>query len=165
MKYIQARPLIRSGDILAFSHGNWKTWSGIKTNMVRIFTRSTYSHVGIAWVVGSRVFVLEAVKPRLRIFPLSQSGDFYLIGTGVSWSFGTEEYALAKVGTLYSELAAMRAFFDPLEEGNVEQCAAYVREVLKYEGLNLGTRSTPDAVVAEALKLEAAEVIYVEASK
>ena len=48
-----------------------------------MFTRSTYAHVGLAWVIGGRVFVLEAVKPRLRIYPLSKYANFYLLGLNV----------------------------------------------------------------------------------
>lgn len=150
MKYLEARPLIRSGDLIAMSHGSWRSWGGIKNNLVRIFTRSTYSHIGLAWVQGGRVFVLEAIKPQVRIFPLSQSGDFYLLPMGALWKFGTEQYALASVGADYSEWAAMRAYFEPLEPGNISECAAYVREVLLRDGIDLGMRSTPDAVVLAA---------------
>ncbi|PHX98297.1 MAG: hypothetical protein CK529_13670 [Rhodospirillaceae bacterium] len=63
MIYNAARPSVRSGDLIAQSGGSWLDWHGIKINLVRMFTRSTYSHVGVAWVVGGRVFMLEAVKP------------------------------------------------------------------------------------------------------
>lgn len=151
MDYADARPLIRSGDLLAFSSGSWKTWSGIKVNIVRMFTRSTYSHVGLAWAIGGRVFVLEAVKPRLRIYPLSQCHDFYLLGLKAPWREQTETFALENIGGTYSEWVALQAFFRPLEKGNVRQCAAYVREILLFDGIDLGDRSTPDAVVDAAL--------------
>jgi hypothetical protein len=150
MKYQDVRPTIRSGDLVAFSHGSWKSWSDIKVNFVRMFTRSTYSHVAIAWVVGGRVFLLEAVKPKTRIFPLSLEGDFYLLPMNAKWSATTEEFALDHIGVEYSEITAIRAFFNPLEAGNMEQCAAYVREVLLVDGIDLGKRSTPDAVVKAA---------------
>lgn len=151
MKYSDVRDKIRSGDLLAFSHGDWKSFAGIKTNMVRIFTRSTYSHVAIAWVIGGRVFALEAVHPKLRIFPLSKLGEFYLINTNAPWSHFTEEYALSKIGVDYSELAAIRAFFKPLENENVQECAAYAMEVLEKDGIFLGYMARPDTVVKAAL--------------
>lgn len=160
MNYLDARPTIRSGDMLAFSHGSWRSWGDIKTNAVRIFTRSTYSHVGLAWVVGGRIFVLEAVKPKVRIYPLSGSGDFYLLPSAARWGQDTEELALSSVGIDYSELTAMRAFFGELPAGNMQECAAYVREVLKKDGIDLGRRSTPDAVVQEALA-RGAEMMFV----
>ena len=162
MNYADIRPTIRSGDLLAFSHGSWRTWREIKTNAVRVFTRSTYSHVGLAWVVGGRVFVLEAVKPEIRIYPLSISGDFYLVPMRADWSPATEEFAIECVGTDYSEIDAIRAYLHPLEAGNVNECAAYVREVLKRENIDLGDRSTPDAVVLAAQKRKGSMLIYVE---
>lgn len=161
MKYADARPLIRSGDILAFSHGSWRTWQGIKTNIVRIATRSTYSHIGLAWVQGGRVFVLEAVKPKVRIFPLSQSGEFYLLPMGAMWKLETEQFALASVGVGYSEWVAIWAYFEDLEPGDIRECAAYVREVLICDGINLGFRSTPDAVVLAAQR-RGSNLLFVE---
>lgn len=161
MKYQDARPSIKSGDLLANSHGSWRTWRDIKVNLVRIFTRSTYSHVGVAWVVGGRVFVLEAVKPKVRIYPLSQWGAFYLVRVDASWHADTEEFALAGVGYDYSEWDAVRAFFDDLEPGKISECAAYVIEVLRKDGINLGPRATPDAVVQRALELKGAQMVFV----
>lgn len=161
MNYAEARPRIKSGDLLAFSHGDWRSWNGIKVNLVRVFTRSTYSHVGVAWVVAGRVFVLEAVKPKVRIYPLSLSGDFYLLPSNAPWNPGTEEFALIHIGVDYSELVAMQAFFGPLKSGNLQECAAYAREVLKCDGIDLGSRSTPDAVVQAALE-RGAELLLVE---
>jgi hypothetical protein len=150
MKYEDIRNTIKSGDLLAFSHGNWKSWSGFKTMMVRVFTLSTYSHVGVAWVTSGRVFVLEAVKPMVRIYPLSLSGDFYLTKTNANWTQETENFAMDHIGVLYSELTAIYAYFKELDEGEVSECAAYAIEVLKRAGVDLGTRSVPDAVVLNA---------------
>lgn len=152
MKYAEVRKEIRSGDLLAFSHGDWKSLQGIQTNIIRIFTRSTYSHVAIAWVVGGRVFALEAVKPKLRIFPLSKLGDFYHVSIGAEWTEYTEEYALSKIGIDYSQLSAIRAFFKPLEDENVKECASYVMEVLEKDDIELGYMARPDSVVQAALK-------------
>lgn len=147
--------MIRSGDLIAQGHGDWGSWSGFKTNMVRLFTRSSFSHVGIAWVVGGRVFLLEAVMPKVRIFPLSLAGDFYLLPMQAPWRGETEEFALSQIGVDYSQTDAMRAFFEPLEAGKVNECAAYVREVFALDGIDLGAMSRPDTVVQAALGLGA----------
>jgi len=60
MKYSEVRDTIKSGDLLAWSHRGWRTWYDIKIQAVRFFTQSEFSHVGVAWAVGGRVFVLEA---------------------------------------------------------------------------------------------------------
>lgn len=165
MKYSDVRPTIKSGALLAASHGSWRSWNDIRTNLVRIFTRSNYSHIGLAWVVGGRVFVLEAVKPKLRIFPLSQWGDFYLLPLDASWRSDTEEFALARIGYDYSDLDAVKGFLDCLEPGKVSQCAAYVIEVLRHDGTDLGRRATPDAVVQGALARQGASLVFVEAGQ
>ena len=150
MNYTDARPTIRSGDLLAFSHGSFKSWREFKTLMVRVFTRSTYSHVGLAWVIGGRVFVLEAVKPKTRIFPLSLSGDFYLIPTNARWSQKTEQFALDHIGVEYSELTATYAYFAPLDPKDLSECAAYARQVLITDGIRLGILARPDSLVKAA---------------
>ena len=152
MDYAQIRPSIRSGDLIAQSHGDWLTWSGFKVNLVRMFTKSTYSHVGVAWVIGGRVLILEAVKPKLRIYPMSRIGDFYLLPIQTAWSEATESLALKNVGVDYSELVAMRAFFGPLKKGEVQQCAAYALAVLREDGIDLGNVAIPDAVVLAAMR-------------
>ena len=152
MNYAAARDSIKSGDLVAQSHGDWTTWRGIKVNLVRIFTRSTYSHVGIAWVVGGRVLILEAVKPELRIYPMSRIGDFYLLPLQAKWSDFAEATALKNIGVDYSEIVAMQAFFGPLQNGEVRQCAAYALAVLHADGIDLGNRATPDAVVLAAMQ-------------
>ena len=164
MKYQDFRQNIKSGDLLAFSHGDWKSWNGIKVNFVRIFTRSTYSHVGIAWVTSGRVFVLEAVKPKLRIFPLSLYGDFYHIGMDIDFTPEVQEFALSKIGINYSEYTAIKAYFNPLPEGTVSECAAYTREVFLKAGIKLGELARPDEVVLSALDLNK-QLIYIEATE
>ena len=106
-------------------------------------------------MVGGRVLVLEAVKPRARIYPLSLEGDFYLLTMGAPWRAITEIFALDHIGEAYSELKAIQAFLAPLTAGDVSECAAYVREVMLRDNINLGTRSTPDSVVKAAQDLGA----------
>jgi hypothetical protein len=155
MKYIDARPNIKSGDLLAWSHRTVRNWHDFKILMVRMFTRSEYSHVGTAWVVGGRVLVIEAVQPKVRIYPLSKLGDFYLLKMGAPWKPETEEKALFHVGDDYSEVVALRAFFDQLPVDTTSECAALVLTITKADGIDLGRRATPDAVVLAAQKLGA----------
>lgn len=150
MKYADVRSTIRSGDLLAWSHRGWRTWHDFKIQMVRMFTRSEYSHVGVAWVVGGRVFVIEAVQPLVRVYLLSKLGGFYHIPTVAPWKPETEELALSHVGVPYSQLDAVRAFFKPLGRSVVTECAALVLNVLHADGVDLGDRATPDAVVYQA---------------
>ena len=145
MIYAEARSKIQSGDVLAWTHIRWSSWNDIQIQIVRIFTRSEYSHVGIAWVVGGRVFVLEAVSQGVRIFPLSRELPFYWLPVGV-WDETREEMALALVGAPYSKWDAVLSFFGRLVKGENAswQCSEYVAFVL---GLD-PARYTPTNIVS-----------------
>lgn len=154
MNYVDARPLIKSGDLLAFSHAApwYRSWYYFKVALVRMFTMSEYSHVAIAWRVGERVFVLEAVMPEVRIFPLSKCGDFYWLPAPAP-KFDTEglPFALARVGQKYSQSQAMQAFFHLPSDDDQWQCAEYARAVAMRSGFDLGPVATPTAVVRYAM--------------
>lgn len=150
MHYNDYRGNIKSGDLLAWSHRPWGSLYDFKIQMVRVFTRSEYSHVGVAWVIAGRVFVIEAVEPKVRIYPLSKLGDFYHTSMNAPWRPETEEAAIGYVGRDYSQLDAVRAFFEPLGDNVVSECAALVLQVYKHDGIDLGNRATPDAVVKAA---------------
>jgi len=150
MNYEQARPLLKSGDLLAWSHTGWGSWHDIKVQLVRMFTRSEYSHVAVAWVTAGRVFALEAVQPMVRIYPLSKLGDFYHIPLVVNWTPEVEEYALSHVGTPYSQVKAIKAFFQPLLHDGQTECAEYVSDVVVAAGAFVGAVATPTAVVRHA---------------
>ncbi len=82
MKYSELRDTIKTGDLLAWSEGgDWKSWRNIQLNLVRMGTMSDYNHVGVAYVVGGRVFVVESVVPYVRIYPLSRLLPFFYIKT------------------------------------------------------------------------------------
>jgi len=150
MKYKDIRKDIKSGDILAWSHRGWKSWYDIKIQFVRIFTRSEYSHVGTAWVIGDRVFVIEAVQPKVRIYPLSKLKDFYWIPMNAPWLDSTLEYALEAVGDNYSQAQALQAPFNEPKEDSLHQCAELTARTARKDGIELGTVYTPSEIVRNA---------------
>ncbi len=147
MKYDEIRGQIASGDIIAWTHRKWGSFYDIKVQLVRIFTRSEYSHVGTAWVVGERVFVIEAVEPKVRIYPLSKYDEFYWMPMKAPWTKKTEALALSKVGDTYSTRDAMRAMFTTLEDDEKWECAELVANIAASDGINLGKLYTPSSVV------------------
>lgn len=161
MKYSEVRNKIKSGDLLAFSHKSWKTWKDIKAQIVRMVTRSDYSHVGTAWVIGDRVFVIEAVIPQARIYPLSKRGDFYWLPMNAVWTDKVEETALSYVGDSYSQLAAIKAFFKNIGKHNTQECAALAITIADAAGIDLGDKQTPDAVVLRA-QMNGSAITYIE---
>lgn len=153
MLYSQARPLIKSGDLLAFSHVGWGSWHDFKIQMIRVFQRTEYSHVGVAWVVGGRVFILEAVMPLVRIYPLSKLGKFFWLPTNANWSPDVEEYALSIVGDEYSQLEAVESPFTTPKKDNLWECAEFAHDVLTMAGVDFQNVSrTPCDIVRHAME-------------
>lgn len=153
MKYADARPLIKSGDILAWSHRGWRTFHDIKIQMVRFFTQSKYSHVGTAWVIGDRVFVLEAVQPLVRSFPLSKllvDGCDW-IPLNAPWRDATLTFAVWCVGDPYSQLQALQSFNGQPPVDKKWQCAELCRSIAELDGIDLGPRAVPSSVVDYAI--------------
>ncbi len=163
MKYATARSLIRSGDLLGWTHRGWGTFYDLQIQLVRTATQSEYSHVGIAWVFGGRVFVIEAVGAGVRIFPLSRAATFDLVRLGVEWTETGEEYAMAQIGCPYSKWECLKAYFGPLEENGLWECAKLVIAIHKRLGVDLGVISTPSDVMRAALRRDGAVLIAVEA--
>ena len=161
MIYKQARPMIRSGDVLAWSHRGIHSWHDLKIWVVRLFQRSEYSHVGTAWVVGNRVFVIEAVMPKVRIYPLSKLGDFYWLQMGAYWRKATETLALSFVGDDYSQLQAMVSPFITPPDDRRWECAELVATVARQDSIDLGAVYTPSEVVLAAQK-RGAPLTYVD---
>ena len=161
MIYKQARPMIRSGDVLAWSHRGIKSWHDLKIWFVRLFQRSEYSHVGTAWVVGNRVFVIEAVMPKVRIYPLSKLGDFYWLQMGAYWRKATETLALSYVGDDYSQIQAIQSPFLTPPADSEWQCAELVATIARQDSIDLGHAFTPSAIVLAAQML-GAQLAYVE---
>ncbi len=155
--YEAARDLIRSGDLLAFSHRPWRSWYDIKIQLVRMFTRSEWCHVAIAWRVGGRVFVLEAVQPKVRMVPLSLFKNEGFAHIPLKRAIGTEEleFLMGQVGRAkYSQWQAVLAYLGRLKLGadSLTQCCEYAIGARKLSGRDLGSVATPTAVVQEALK-------------
>ena len=161
-KYSKIRDNIKSGDLLAWSHRGWGSLYDLQIQAVRFATQSEYCHVGLAWIISGRVFVIEAVTPKVRIYPLSKLLPFYMIQIDNNWSPESEEFALAQVGCDYSKWKAIKSFFGKPDFDSLWQCAALVAEVSKLNGVNLGDRYTPNAVVQVALEQDSI-IRFVEA--
>lgn len=159
--YGDFRDDIKSGDLLAWSYEKFKGMNDIIPFTVRLFTQSEFYHVGIAWVVGGRVFVIDAMPPKVRIYPLSKKVPFYHMPMNMEWQDKNEEFLLTKVGEDYSYFQAMRAIFGAPSEDNMWQCAELANRFYRYSGIELGDGYTPSDVVREAMKITGQGLKYI----
>lgn len=150
MKYSTVRPAIKSGDVLAWSHRKLRSWYDFKIMLVRLFTMSEYSHVGLAVVMGGRVWVLEAVTPRIRLVPLSNLLPCYVV-SGNKMTKEEINSALDWVGrgdVEYSQIEAIKGYLGKNDRADgAVQCAELVNIIL-----GLPCRDTPSATVAYMLE-------------
>lgn len=128
MKYDLYRKNIKSGDLLIWSTRKIRSMSDVLDIVVRVFTLSEYNHVGIAWDVADRKFIIEAVPPKVRIYPLSRKGDFYHIPMNLPWSYELEERLLSYVGDHYSIPEAILSYFSRPDRNQYWQCAELVSD-------------------------------------
>lgn len=155
MTYDQIRPLIKTGDLLAFSHKARGTWHDFQIHMVRKATESEFSHVGIAYVIHDRVFILEAVSSGVRIFPLSRALPFYFVSNPKALSNLSLEWAFEHIGNEYeSKWRMVLANFINIDlKSNYRyQCSEYVNNILTLNDQQITTVDTPSSIVEAAMQ-------------
>lgn len=152
MNYDEIRDKIQSGDVIAFSHTGLASWGDFESQLVRVFTRSEYTHVAIAWPIGGRVLLIEAAVPKVRIYPLSHYKEFYWIPMDLPLSSAALEAGLDIIGQDYSKFEAIKALLsDPINSNRKWQCAEVVKYILRENGTSLFSSATPSNIVKELL--------------
>lgn len=151
MRYSEYRDQIKSGDLLAWSTKGVHGFMDIVTNIIRFVTQSEYEHVGIAWVISGRIFVIEAAFPNVRIRPLKPHTPFYIVPMNIEWDQTKEEFLLSKIGASYSVWKAITSVFVKLPINQEWQCAQLAAEFYKSCNIDLGDSSTPADIVEQAL--------------
>lgn len=168
MKYAEARPLMRSGDLLGFSHERWGSWYDLKVQAVRFARRSVYCHVGAVFLgPGSRVMCWEAVSQGIRLHPLRYLLPFWWVPMRAQWEDEVEEWACDQLGEPYSEWQALLGGLGLLEPGvdRIWQCAEAYHELAWRQKTPLNCGLTPDEIMLAAQKLPGTLTHYVEADE
>jgi hypothetical protein len=150
MIYSEVRNQIKSGDILAWTHKPLSSWYDFKLHLIRIFTKSEYTHVGIAVVLNKRVFVLESTAQGIRLKLLSEDLPFYWMPTKYKyWNDELETEAFKKIGGKYSNWEGVRSLWEKITPGDNEEweCAEFVHWIFNKAGFKLDIKNTPAEVV------------------
>ena len=145
LNYEDIRSEIKSGDVISYKHriSPLKSFYDFKIWLIRIFNTTDVTHVGVAWVVADRVFILEAVSSGVRNYPLSLAGQFRWTPRGI-WSMEKEIKAMSKMGQPYSYIEVGKTLFKRLNmSSGVWHCAKYLCDVLSLDIQPM----TPESVV------------------
>lgn len=154
MKYSEVRPLIKTGDCLLFTGGDWHSIHGIQVMFVRMFKPSKWAHIGTAWVALDRVMILEAVGTGVRIFPLSMSLPFGWIQRpeSILMSLDAIEWAFAQMGKKYPSKIKMvlnKFLGYHFNMGDTMDCSDYFTGILSQDGINFKSAIDPATIADE----------------
>lgn len=147
MKYKTARKKIESGDLLV--------WSGnaFFSKIIKLLTRSDYTHVGIAYKIGGRLFVVESIEGSgVRIYPVSRATPFYWIDTRAEFSNTVEKILLKHVGEEYSWFGCLKGWLGIAAKKDQRwQCAEFSNYILRLLHIIDGQNETPAKLVETLL--------------
>jgi hypothetical protein len=145
MRYTNARPAIKSGDLIL-----WEG-RGFAARVVQWFTKSRWSHIGVAAWWGNRLMVVDAYPFKgTRARPLSHDlKNAYWLHTVAAWNTTAQAFALDELDKKYS---FQNLWKTALGLGLVKReyhCAQYVAEVLRRVGWHFTSPATPESIVRE----------------
>lgn len=162
VSYDRAGEVIQSGDLLIWSKNTISTISNAVLELIRIATLSDYAHVGIAWKVSGRLFVIEATMPSIHIAPVSALEEFYFLNMGIDFTSEAQDWLLSKVGLKYSIDDALRAMVGKTCEADDRwQCAELANKFYKSVGRDFGEAYTPGQLVSAAVEVSGSSVVRV----
>lgn len=125
--------VIKNGDLLA-----WKNDGSMLGNLVSYMTRGVYTHVGIAWTLHNRAYVIDAYhKGGVRLRYLGDNLPVDIIHTQIKWTKQLEDDALSKLGRSYHYLGAAMLGFDITPSFDSEVCSLYAASILRKGGLDI----------------------------
>lgn len=150
--YTAKRDLIQSGDLLVWSTTNNEAFWTYRS-LVRFFTRSDYAHVAVAVLIANRVMIVDVAVPRIKIRPLSEMSDCYLIKMGLDWNPSLEQKLLSYVGKRYSLLQAVMSYFTKPFKDDKWQCVEVAKDFYTFAGIEIDSDYTPSGLVKAILNM------------
>lgn len=124
---------IKNGDLLA-----WKNDGTVLGNLVSYMTKGIYTHVGLAWTLHNRAYVLDAYwKGGVRLRYLGDDLPVDIIHTNIKWTKELEDDALSRLGRSYNYVGAAMLGFDITPNYDSEVCSVYAASILRKGGMDL----------------------------
>lgn len=135
-EYLDIRDELTSGDIVVTCKGDMKSFNNFLSLLIRVFTASSYSHVGVVVKLGNRCFIVEATPPVVRLFPVSKLKNFYVLKMEESLTREDENRLFDYLGMPYSDWNSIASYFTgrPLDNGKL-QCAQLVSSFYNWPNL------------------------------
>lgn len=137
---------IKSGDLVT-----WKGKGGFFNNIIRLFTLSEYTHVGIAVVEEDGVYVVEAVRPFVRKIKLSERTPLQVIPMKVEYDNELDNFLTSTIGRRYSILQAALSFLNIYIDDDNWYCTELGYEFYSKVGISFDKHLTPTRFIRQAI--------------
>lgn len=147
---------IKTGDLLAWS-GN-----GPFGYVVRFFTMSEFSHVGIAVVEDDSIYVVEAIAPRVRKVKLDNRMPLFHIPMNLRVGEDELDFLHSLIGAKYSYLQALMSYFRIHVDDNKWYCTELAYAFYKKLDLEFDKKLTPTRFINQAIMKFNRYLLYIE---
>lgn len=136
---------MKSGDLVFWSG------TGITSRIVRWFTKSRWSHVGVVVRWGPRIMIVDSLIGRgVRAVPLSNRLDrAYWVPTNVEWGQSAHAFALDQLERPYSLQNLWKTWRRLNLVASEYHCSQYAATVLSKTGLTIDTNHSPESLYRE----------------
>lgn len=148
---------IQSGDLLAWSHDPYSTWTDLTLKTIGKLTKSKYGHLGIAWRchdgLDDELFVIEATIPKVRMARVTTDRPFHCVPMNVEWNNFNKTFLLSKLDYPYGIIDAIRGGLGWKTRRDMKlQCAELAHAFYEASGIFLRKEYTPGKLVTNAVE-------------
>lgn len=149
---------IKSGDLIA-----WTKIDSFYLKIVRLFTFSEYTHVGVALVEpDGTIYVVEANRPKVEKNKLDIRLPIYHIPMNVKMTKKSEKLLESYIGKEYSVLQAALSYINIYINDDRWYCTELAYDFYKEQGYEFKKRLTPTKFIKQAVSNYGKELNYIE---
>lgn len=162
--YSEIKSKIKTGDLVAWDSPKYSSLLTFILFLYQKITGAVYTHVGVVVKIGGRLYVVEAVPPMVRIFPLENQKRFYWIDATVKGSASRQlGFLTARVGKPYSILDMFKIFLGMENSKEDYYCSELAADFYLHFGYITDPEAgySPDTIVKAISEREGVDVIKV----
>jgi hypothetical protein len=147
--YSTYRKNIKNGDLLLWNIDKVEEPVDYLLKLTQFVLRVKYSHVGIAINLYDRLFCLEAVRPYVRLIPLSKKSNFAVIHTNINWKESYYDVLFKYIGYPYNVFDVIRYVINIKNTQNSFYCTKLVADYYNSIGFVVGENAgaTPKTLI------------------
>ena len=162
--YSEIKKEIKTGDLIAWDSPKYSSLLTFVLFLYQKITGTLYTHVGIVVKIGGRLYVVEAVPPMVRIFPLENHKRFYWIDATINAPAVKQlNFLTAKVGKPYSILDMFKIYLNMENSKEDYYCSELAADFYTHFGYITDPEAgySPDTIVKAISEREGVDVVKV----